>query len=85
MEGFANEIKTKEKPLARDRASVPLCNVALPVYGAVIIHPIVSPDFNFRKEIQATASESPFFGFEFGFLGWDESNSAGIEPGMKPS
>ncbi len=59
--------------------------VALPVYGAAVIHPIVSAGASFSTENPVTASASPFFGFEFGFLGWDGSTSNEIEPQIEPA
>lgn len=59
--------------------------VALPVYGAAVIHPIVSPDVRISTELPSTASESPFFEFDFGFLGWDGSTSNEIESQMEPA
>ena len=57
--------------------------VALPLYGAAVIHPIVPPYTRFSTENLVTASEPAFFGFEFGFLGWDGSTSNKIEPQME--
>ena len=59
--------------------------VGLPVYGAAVIHPLVPPNTSFSTENLVTASEPVFFGFEFGFLGWDGSISNKLEPQIEPA